>query len=386
MFIIRFMSGVIKTPDTLEKLSVLSKDAQYDLACACGTNEADRRRRSNDDKWLYPVTLPNGGSSVLFRTLISNVCVNDCRYCPLRNGQDCRRVTLNAEEVVSAFLNYLKKGKVFGLFLSSGVIGTPDNTMSRLISIAEILRKKEHFHGYIHLKIIPGASDAAVEQAVSLSSAVSLNIESAGESHFQRLSQTKDYMKDIIHPLKFISHLTGKERRYHRVKQTTQFIVGASDETDSELVRYMGGLYRKLDLSRIYFSAYQRGLGESDIPGEKMGGSNHELLMREHRLYQADWLIRKYGFSADEIPFETNGNLSLNMDPKEHWAALHPEQYPVDVNQADRKDLLRVPGLGPTTVVRILRERASGSRFHSVRDFGPPHARLTKAERYLKFS
>lgn len=379
------MVAVLKTPDTQEKLAILSTDAQYDLACACGTNDKDRRHRSRNDQWLYPVTLPNGGHSVLFKTLISNVCANDCKYCPLRNNQDCRRVTLTPEEVVSTFLTYLKARKVFGLFLSSGVIGTPDRTMTQLIAIAEQLRKKEQFRGFIHLKIIPGASDAAVEQAVALSSAVSLNIESAGESHFRQLSNGKDYLTDIIRPIKQISALTAKGSQFSRVKQTTQFVVGASDDCDAEFVRYSEGLYRKLGLSRIYFSAYQRGLGASSLPGEMSDISNPDLLMREHRLYQTDWLMRKYGFKGSEIPFDTDGNLSLKMDPKEHWATLHPEWFPLDINRADREELLRVPGLGPTTVKRILTRRANGGRLHSMRDVGRPHARLTKAGAYLKF-
>jgi len=182
-------------PDTHEKLSILSTDAQYDLACACGTGAEDRRHRSKDnDKWIYPVTLPNGGKSVLFKTLLSNVCSNDCKYCPLRADRDPRRCTLQPDEVVKAFMGYLRAGKVFGLFLSSGVIGTPDSTMERMNTIVRSLRRKEQFRGYVHLKIIPGASDEAIREALSLSSNVSLNIETAGEKQLsQSLGQEKLY-------------------------------------------------------------------------------------------------------------------------------------------------------------------------------------------------
>ncbi|MFC1452431.1 radical SAM protein [Verrucomicrobiota bacterium] len=379
------MVGILRAPDTQEKLSVLSSDSQYDLACACGTNDRDRRHRASDDRWLYPVSLPNGGYSVLFKTLVSNVCTNDCRYCPLRADQDCPRCTLTPEEVATCFMHYLRAGKVFGAFLSSGVVGTPDATMHRLNAIAELLRRKEGFRGYIHLKIIPGASDAAIEKALSLSSAVSLNIESAGEDHFRHLSSRKDYIRDIIRPLKLISSLTARGARYGRVKQSTQFVVGASDENDREIVKYSWGLYRRLGMDRVYFSAYQRGLGESDLPGERSPLSNRDLLTREHRLYQVDWLMRKYAFRAEEIPFEGDGNLSLALDPKELWAVRHPERFPLDVNRADREELLRVPGLGPTTVGRILERRARGERIHRAAELGAPHARLRKAAEYLRF-
>jgi predicted DNA-binding helix-hairpin-helix protein len=163
--------------ETIEKLKVLSKDSQYDLACACGTNRDDHRTRGLDGKWLYPVALPQGGYSVLLKTLLSNACANDCRYCPLRSDSNVRRCTLRPEEVARIFMEYYRKKKVFGLFLSSAVIGSPDFTMEKIISVARLLRKDHGYRGYIHLKIIPGASDAAIEEALSLSTAVSLNIE-----------------------------------------------------------------------------------------------------------------------------------------------------------------------------------------------------------------
>jgi predicted DNA-binding helix-hairpin-helix protein len=379
------MVASVSAPDTRQKLSILSADAQYDLACACGTNDQDHRRRSTDDRWLYPVSLPNGGKSVLFKTLVSNVCVNDCKYCPLRAGQDVRRCTLSADETVRAFMAYLRAGMVFGLFLSSGVLGNPDRTMEHLIAIARALRRREQFRGYIHLKVIPGASDAAIEEAVSLASAVSLNIETAGEDHFRLLSSGKDYLRDVIRPIQLISRLTAKGSRYRRVKQTTQFVVGASDETDRELVRYSAGLYNKLDLDRVYFSAYQRGLGAPELPGERAEGGKRDLLTREHRLYQADWLMRKYGFAGDEIPFDASGNLELARDPKEVWAERHPEFFPVSVNRADRALLLRVPGLGPVAVARILACRTGGGTLHSIDDLGSAGKRLRKATPYLTF-
>ncbi len=379
------MVWVQSSPDVTEKLAVLSQDSQYDLACACGTkNPAEHRHRSKNDKWIYPVVLPDGRKTYLLKTLVSNVCVNNCKYCPLRINQDPQRCTLQPEELASLFLDYYRARRVSGLFISSGVTGTPDKTMDRINTIAAILRKKQ-FKGFIHLKVIPGASDAAVEQAVSLASAVSLNIETAGEGHFQRLCSTKNYLDDIIRPLKLISRLTEKGSRFDHVGQTTQFVVGASNETDREIVKYSWGLYKRLKLDRIYFSAYQRGLGEPDLPGEKTALTNGDLLTREHRLYQVDWLIRRYGFGEDEIPFEPAGNLSLTADPKELWAKSHPDFFPVDINRAGYRDLLRVPGLGLTTVKSILDRRKQGVRIRDIDDLGKFGKRLQKACGYLKF-
>lgn len=372
--------------NTQEKLATLSRDGQYDLACACGTNKDDRRRRAPlADRWIYPVTLPNGGRSVLFKTLMTNECVNDCRYCPLRARRDVPRCALTAEETVKSFLDYLRAGQVFGLFLSAGVRNTPDRTMQQLIDVARRLRSRESFHGYIHLKILPGASDEAVREAVSLSSAVSLNIETAGEKHFRMLSSCKNYLEDVIRPMRLISRLTAPGTRYRRVRQTTQFVVGASNETDRELIKYCGGLYERLGLSRVYFSAYQRGAGDPELPGERPGDRGKDSLLREHRLYQADWLIRRYGFRADEIPFDETGHLAAHMDPKEHWARLHPDWFPVNVNRADRDTLLRVPGLGPTTVQRILKRRAESGRLHRLEDLGRTTQYLRKASCYVAF-
>ena len=174
------MVGIVSQPNTQEKLEILSADAQYDLACACGTSKDDHRKRGGEGRWIYPVTLPSGGKSLLFKTLLSNVCTNDCKYCPLREQMDVRRACLRPEETTKVFLDYYNQRKVFGLFLSSGVMGTPDATMDRLNAVARLLRRKHRFKGYIHLKVIPGASDAAIEEAVSLASSVSLNIETPG--------------------------------------------------------------------------------------------------------------------------------------------------------------------------------------------------------------
>jgi predicted DNA-binding helix-hairpin-helix protein len=381
------MTAIIRKPDTLEKLKILSADAQYDLACACGSQKDEHRKRGDDGKWIYPVTLPSGGKASILKILLSNVCANDCKYCPLRENQDLRRCSLSAEETVRVFLDYYRRKKVFGIFISSGLIGTADNTMQRINTIARQLRYQHGIKkGYIHLKIIPGASPAAIAEAVSLASAVSINIETPGANNLLKLSDKKDYLKDIIAPMKQISQLTAKGERYEKVNQTTQFIVGAADESDYDIVRYMGGLYTRLGLNRIYFSAYQQGLGACDLPAEQTEIVNPaDALTREHRLYQVDFLMRKYGFTDSEITYDEQGRLSLDKDPKEVWAETHPERFPLNVNKAAKLDLLRVPGLGPISVNRILKCRKQG-RLQSISDIGKPTKLLRKANEYLIFS
>ena len=375
-------SGIVVGRDVREKLELLSAASQYDLACACGTSDRDRRRRGPDGTWLYPVPLPSGGYSVMLKTLLSNACANDCKYCPYRNGVDSRRCAISPEDVAAVFMDYVRKREVFGLFLSSGVIQDPDHTMEAMNTAARILRRRFGYRGYIHLKVIPGASDAAVEEALSLASAVSLNIETAGAERFVRLSNRKRYLEDIIHPIKLISTLTAPGAPYHRVKQTTQFIVGASDETDAEIVRYTHGLYRRLRLNRVYYSAYQQGLGETDLPGERVAGN--DLLRREHRLYQVDFLFRTYGFELEDICFEDAGNLSLAADPKQLWADRHPEFFPVHARTASREELLRVPGIGPVAAKRILAARRQGP-LRDPADVRIRGVRRERVRRYLLF-
>ncbi len=393
------MVSIISKPDTRRKLEILSTDAQYDLACACGTQKDGHRKRGQDGKWIYPVALPQGGSTVLLKTLLSNHCTNDCKYCPLRANKDVRRCTLEAEEVANVFLEYHRRRIVHGLFLSSGCIKSPDATMARLNAVADILRTKHKFKGYIHLKIIPGSSNAAIEQALGLATAVSLNIETPGEENLKKLSSNKDYIRDIIEPIKFISNQTAKGNKYAGTKQTTQFIVGAAGEKDAEIVKYAGALYKRLRMGRIYFSAYQKGLGAPSLTAEADPApdpprdslfpdypleSAQDGLTREHRLYQVDFLMRKYGFDASEFIFEGCGNLSLTLDPKEVWARNHPEFFPVRANSATKHELLRVPGLGPVSVGRILKERRLG-RFSRIEDIGKPTKLLLKASQYLVF-
>ncbi len=392
--------------DVQEKLDILARDAQYDLSCACGTKRPEEHRKKNavGDRWLYPVTVAGGGSGIMLKTLMSNGCGNDCKYCPLRCQQDFRRVSLEPSELASFFIDFQRKKHLIGLFLSSGVVGNPDRTMDRLVGTAELLRKRYRYRGYIHLKIIPGASQAAMDKAMAYASAVSLNIETPGEKHFHKLTDRKRYESDIIAPLRYISAQTRKDGAFPRVHTSSQFIVGASDETDREILQYGWAMYRNLEFGRLYFSAYQNGLGDPSIPGERQLEREliveeqptlfdlpplyrpvgaQKLLVREHRLYQADWLFRQYRFNYDDLLFDPSGNLDLTKDPKQLWADAHPEYFPVRVRKASLSQLLRVPGIGPTFARRIMDLRKDAV-LSSMEDLRLPSSYLNKARPYLE--
>lgn len=369
--------------DAHDKLALLSQEAQYDLSCACGSKDQDRRVRGPDGLWVYPASVPKGGKAVILKTLMTNACQNDCAYCPLRRGEDTRRVTLQPEQVAGMFLDYLRRTPIHGLFLTSGVPAQPDGAMQRIVDTAEILRKRHRYRGFLHLKIIPGASDAAVDAALSLASTVSLNVEAPTRSTFRELSSSKDFDRDIVRTIRRISERTAPGGPNARVKQTTQFIVGAGRERDSEIVSATFGLYRRLRLKRVYFSAYQNLQDRSrllHVPGE--ANVSERLLTREHRLYQADFLIRRYRWDVGDFLYGEDGNLALDADPKLTWARRHPEYFPVRLRSAGRESLLRVPGLGPITVDRILQTRREG-HFRSLRDVGVKGKRLQKASAYV---
>lgn len=389
--------------DTKDKLDILSRDAQYDLSCACGTkNPAEHRKKnSSGDGWLYPTTTASGGPGIILKTLMGNRCSNDCKYCPLRANQDFRSVALSPYEMASFFFEFQLKRPLIGIFLSSAVLGDCEKTMEQLVATAEILRKHFRYRGYIHLKIIPGASKMSIDAALRYASAVSLNIEAPGEKHFSKLSDLKNYQKDIIDPLTYISQQTSKGNRYAKVHTSSQFIVGASDEKDNEILGYGSRMYSNLHVGRLYYSAYQGGLGDPSIPGEQNvmklesdaqlslfdfetpRGTSPDALVREHRLYQADWLLRQYGFGYDELIFGKEGNLSLEKDPKLVWAESHPDYFPLSVKKASKEQLLRVPGIGPTFASRIVNYRKD-TPLSTLEDLRLPSAYFNKAKSYLQ--
>jgi predicted DNA-binding helix-hairpin-helix protein len=382
--------------DVRDKLDILSRDAQYDLSCACGTKNVEEHRfRGDNNSWVYPVTVASGGSGIILKTLLSNMCSSDCRYCPLRENVDSRRVSLSPDEIAKFFINFISHRPLIGIFLSSGIIRNADYTMDRLIGVATLLRYRYRYKGYIHIKIIPGASRAAIDSALSVASAVSLNIEAPGEKHFQLLSSKKRYQTDIIQTLQYISQQIQQNSRFKRVHTTSQFIVGASDESDKEILNYTYGMYDRLRMGRLYFSAYQAGLGEASLPGEirriekenapfTLSGSltDDSLLNREHRLYQADFLFRQYKFTYDDLIFDQKGNLDLSEDPKMVWAHHHPEFFPISVKNGKKEELLKVPGIGPATANKIVKLRRETPISDLTQLYLPRHL-YYKASKYL---
>jgi predicted DNA-binding helix-hairpin-helix protein len=332
------------------KLSLLGAEAQYDLSCACGGSAP--RKPGLDGRWIYPAMLPNGQTIHMLKVLLDNSCTNDCRYCAQRAGSNIRRERFNPDELAKIFVDMHNAQKVAALFLSSGLGSNPVRTMDRMLATAEILRHRYRYRGFIHLKILPGAELAQIERAAKLAQRLSINLEAPGPERLRRLSGHKNFSDDMLTRLRWIARLV--QTRAGIVKgHTTQFVVGAAGESDREIVSVTHSLYRELSLSRVYYSAFQ------PIAGTPLGDATPTPRMREHRLYQADFLLRRYGFSSHEIPFSKDGAISLHEDPKTTWAKAHPDFFPLEINRAEKEKLLRVPGLGPIAVSRIIAERAS---------------------------
>lgn len=339
--------------DTEAKLALLGAGAQHDL---CETEEREAPGEGHRDltQHIAHALLPNGQRIRLLKVLLSSVCRNDCAYCAFRAGRDARRATFAPEELARCFDQMWQAGLVEGLFLSSGVGMDPVREMDRMIATVEILRHRHEFRGYVHLKILPGAQESQVEQAASLANRISTNLEAPTPERLARLSQTKDFQGQLVRALQAASRLACQVTHPTSVSVTTQLVVGAADETDQEILRLSHALYRDLHLARIYYSPFR------PIPHTPLEDRAPTPPEREHRLYQADFLLRSYSFGVTDLVFDGRGNLPLDRDPKLAWALAHPEQFPVEVNRAGRHLLLRVPGIGPVAADRILRERRKG--------------------------
>jgi len=336
--------------DVQQKLDLLGEGAQADLACgSCG--EGQKRVRDDFGRWIYPAVRPDGRKIMMLKVLQTNACEKDCYYCPVRRSRNVQRTTLQPEELASTFDQMHRAQLAHAIFISSGVAGGGTRTMDRTIATAELLRRKYDFRGYLHLKLMPGAEPAAVERALQLADRVSINLEVPTAEHMSKIASTKKFTEELFAPLQIAKLLIDTKPELAHKTMTTQFMVGAAGETDYQIVTRTVQLYDELKLARTYYSAFQ------PIPDTPLDGLAATPLVRENRLYQTDWLLRKYGFKLNELIFDPHGNLATESDPKTIWAAHHPEFFPIDLNRASREELLRVPGIGPTSVSRILKMR-----------------------------
>ena len=344
--------------DVSQKLQIVAASAKFDI---CGYDAARSMQLANTDphRFIYRATLPGGGCVSLFKVLLTNVCTNDCAYCVNQVGRDRPRAYFQPHELASLFMELHRKRLVRGLFLSSGVAGSPSRTMQDMVDTVEILRQRHEFKGYVHLKMMPGAGYDCIEAACRVANRVSINMEAPTAHHLARLSSRKNLYDGIVERMRWAKQVMSANEGLVPSGQTTQFVVGAAGETDRDILRTTGALYREIGLRRVYFSAFQPVI---DSPLE---GLRATPPMREHRLYQAEWLLRVYGFSSHELDLALSdkGDLSLVKDPKMMIARRQPWLFPVDVNRAGYEDLLRVPGIGPISAGRIVEARTDHSIF-----------------------
>ena len=347
-------------PKLSAKLRILADAAKYDASCA--SSGAGRRKAapgglgSTTGAGICHAYTPDGRCVSLLKVLLTNWCLYDCAYCVNRRSSNTPRARFTVEEVVRITLEFYKRNYIEGLFLSSGVIRSPDHTMEELIRVARTLRRDHGFAGYIHLKAIPEASPWLVEQAGLWADRLSINLELPSEHSLARLAPEKrapTIRAAMSQMRERIAEAKAERRRFAPAGQSTQVIVGADDTSDSEVLAASARLYDRFALRRVYYSAF------SPIPEPSPAlPVKPPPLVREHRLYQADWLIRFYGFTVDEIAAGGEGGmLDLDADPKLAWALKHREQFPVDINRAPRELLLRVPGLGAKAIDKLIRAR-----------------------------
>lgn len=343
-----------------ESFEILTQSAKYDVSCSSSGSH-----RVNRDGGIGNASVggichsftPDGRCISLLKILMSNDCIYDCEYCPNRASADVKRATISPEEICGLTINFYKRNYIEGLFLSSAVFDNPNRTMEMLTLTVEMLRKQYNFNGYIHLKGIPYADEAICMRAAKLVDRMSYNIELPSEKSLKLLAPQKT-RDSLIEPMKMLRAATlydreNKVRRSERAipaGQTTQMIIGASPECDGHILRLTQALYRNIGLKRVYYSSYIPVVKSDKLPDKSTG------LLREHRLYQADWLLRFYGFDVEEICDECD-NLSQEFDPKCAWALRNLHLFPVEVNKAPLEMLLRVPGIGARGAYRIIEAR-----------------------------
>lgn len=316
---------------------------------------------------IHMAALPGGKRVPLLKSLLTSACERNCYYCPFRTGRDTRRVTFKPDELASLVVTLTQKKVIKGAFISSGIAGGGPRTQDRLIATAEILRRKYLYRGYLHLKLMPGAEEAQIERAMQLADRVSVNLEAPNPNRLSLLAPQKDLLEELFNPLRVVERIRKTQPSYQGwngrwPSSTTQFVVGAVGESDLELLQTVAYLYSKLHLARSYFSGFSP---VRDTPFEDRTPTNP---WREHRLYQASFLLRDYGFELEEMPFQNGGDLPLEVDPKQAWANQNLSQAPLEINRADRHELLRIPGIGLRGAQTILNARVGGGRLRTIED------------------
>ena len=361
------MTNIMQMNGIMEKLTILSDAAKYDVACT-----SSGVHRGGDGKnignafasGICHAFTGDGRCISLLKILFTNECIYDCKYCVNRSSNDNRRATFTPDEVCQLTVEFYRRNYIEGLFLSSGIIKSPDYTMGLLYETLFLLRTKYRFNGYVHIKGIPGASADVIEMVGYLADRMSVNLELPTAEGLRTLAPNK-HRKNILTPMRQIQngiHANKEELILYRKSphfvsggQSTQMIIGATPETDYQILNVAENLYQKFELKRVFYSAFVKVNEDKSLPALPGGPP----LLREHRLYQADWLLRFYGFKAEELLDEKRPFFNVMLDPKEDWAVRHLECFPVEINRAPYADLLRVPGIGVKSARRILSARRS---------------------------
>ncbi|HEY0175185.1 MAG TPA: putative DNA modification/repair radical SAM protein [Pedobacter sp.] len=373
-----------------EKLNILADAAKYDVSCSSSGGN-----RKNDNKGLGDShasgichTYTEDGRCVsLLKILLTNHCIFDCAYCVSRKSNDIERAAFTVEEVVSLTMNFYRRNYIEGLFLSSGIFKNADFTMERLLRVVKKLRLEERFNGYIHLKTIPGASEELIKEAGLYADRMSINLEMPTESGLKLLAPDKSH-QEVIKPLGYVRDqiVQFKEERklirsvpkFVPAGQSTQMVIGATPETDKEIMHTAAAFYRNFSLKRVYYSGYVPVSNDNRLP---LLGSQPPLI-RENRLYQTDWLMRFYGFHVNELLNDANPHLDIDIDPKLSWALRNLQHFPVDINVASYKVILRVPGIGVGSAKKIVQARKFGKlRIDQLQKIGVAYNR---AKHFIK--
>lgn len=361
-----------------KKLEILGESAKFDRCNYINTNQDNFLVKNLPG--IYHASTREGCTMPLFKVLMTNKCSNDCTYCVNHNKHRFNRVEFSPEDITNIFLDYYQNRLVEGLFLSSGIPRDPEYSMEQMVEVVHKLRIEHEYHGYIHLKILPGSPYDLIKRAVSLADRVSINLEAATPEGMDTLSTTKNYQTDILRRIKWIKRLLKGNRNFAPSGQTTQFLVGAGEETDQQILDRANWLYQKMDLKRSYFSPFEA-VKETPLEFKDEPHPN-----RSPRLYQADYLLNSYGFKLSELVFDGEGNLDLENDPKYVAAQNYPERFPVEINEASLKDLLRVPGIGKISARRIIQSRKVGKSFAKLEELKDIGVVVKRAEPFVKLN